>query len=155
MGGQGDDHLALLPSQAAGLGLLVAAHAAGLDSVVLGGQAGGKTFLTQRFGTLLGYGVPHTVFCHSELGSLELLQRRATDVAGATCWLDGPVVRAAVTGGLAVLDGVHRLAPGTLTAALVRPYYFKRGGGAAPAPVCSMRRRSVRWTVILLLPRLC
>ncbi|CAE8603569.1 unnamed protein product, partial [Polarella glacialis] len=48
----------------------------------------------------------------------DLLQRRTTDQKGNTEWHDSPLVNAAVHGELAVLDGVHRLAAGSLSAAL-------------------------------------
>ena len=44
--------------------------------------------------------------------------RRSTDARGSTTWVDSPVVTAACRGELAVLDGAHRLAPGTLAGTL-------------------------------------
>ena len=107
----------LLQSQKVALGQLVAGHAAGSDTCLLGGRGGGKTFLVRRFASMLGYRT-HSIFCHPELTSTELLQRRSTDLTGATIWRDSPIVTAACEGELAVIDGIDRLAPGTLTAAL-------------------------------------
>ena len=45
----------------------------------------------------------------------DLLQRRTTDESGNTIWQDTPLVEAIVSGGLAVLDGVHRLPLGKST----------------------------------------
>ena len=110
-------HAPLLPSQEVAFGQLMAAHAVDGDSCLLGAQAGGKTFLVRHFADALGYKT-HTFFCHKEVPATDLLQRRTTDSTGATVWRDSPIVTAACLGELAVLDGIDRLPPGTLAAAL-------------------------------------
>jgi midasin (ATPase involved in ribosome maturation) len=50
---------------------------------------------------------------------IDLLQRRQTDGDGNTMWQTTTLVHAAVTGGLALLDGLDRLPPSTL--AVLRP----------------------------------
>ena len=46
--------------------------------------------------------------------SRDLVQQRTTLPNGDTVWYDSPLVKAAVRGHLAVLDGLHRVHPGTL-----------------------------------------
>jgi hypothetical protein len=48
----------------------------------------------------------------------DLLQRRSTDEFGATTWTPSPLTTAMARGNLVVLDGVHRLPVGTLSAIL-------------------------------------
>ena len=48
--------------------------------------------------------------------SQDLLQRRRLDERGNTSWELTPVVEAALTGSLAILDGLHRLRPDGLVA---------------------------------------
>lgn len=49
------------------------------------------------------------------MSSRDLLQQRATDPNGDTRWTQTPLVAAALEGSLAVLDGLHRVDPGTLS----------------------------------------
>ena len=83
-------------------------HALQRDVCLLAPHGGGKTTLCRRFAALLGYST-HVIFCHQDMSSHELLQRRATDEFGATVWIDSPLVTAACSGELAILDGMHRL----------------------------------------------
>ena len=80
---------------------------AGTDLCVLGGAGSGKTTVARAFGALLGYGVS-TIHCFADMTSRDLLQRRGTDETGATRWESTALVRAAVLGELAILDGTHR-----------------------------------------------
>ena len=107
----------LCDSQLHALGELMWMHALERDVCLLAHHGAGKTTICRRFASLLGY-TPHVVFCHQEMASHELLQRRATDASGDTVWVDSPLVVAATCGELAILDGMHRLAPGTLAGAL-------------------------------------
>ncbi|CAK0851569.1 unnamed protein product, partial [Prorocentrum cordatum] len=43
------------------------------------------------------------------MSSRDLLQRRTTDAGGRTSWVDSPLVRAARSGAVCILDGMHRL----------------------------------------------
>ena len=44
----------------------------------------------------------------------DLLQQRTTSERGDTSWRFSPLVECALAGRVAVLDGIHRLNPGTL-----------------------------------------
>ena len=45
----------------------------------------------------------------------DLVQQRMTLPNGDTAWRPSPLVSAALNGSLAVLDGVHRINPGTFS----------------------------------------
>jgi MoxR-like ATPase len=112
------DGVRLVDSQLDTLHAMCQEHALGHDVCILSRRGLGKTTLARRLAALFGYGQPHTVFCHHELPAHELLQRRATDPNGDTVWRDSPLLTAAKAGGLALLDGIHRLPRGTLAGAL-------------------------------------
>ena len=107
----------LVDSQLRALGELMWMHALRRDVCLLAPRGAGKTTLVRRFASILGYST-YVTFCHNDMASHELLQRRTTDSFGSTIWCDSPVVAAARKGELAVLDGAHRLAPGALAGAL-------------------------------------
>lgn len=112
------DGVRLVDSQLDALHAMCQEHALGRDVCILSRRGLGKTTLARRLATLFGYGQPHTVFCHHELPAHELLQRRTTNPNGDTVWRDSPLLTAAKAGGLALLDGIHRLPRGTLAGAL-------------------------------------
>ena len=103
----------LTASQGRLLSAVLMDHVAGVDSCIVGERGAGKSVVGRAFAEALGYR-PRVVFCYRDMPARDLLQRRTTDPAGNTRWHDSPLVEAAVRGDLAVLDGVHRLAPGTL-----------------------------------------
>ncbi|CAK0844639.1 unnamed protein product [Prorocentrum cordatum] len=109
--------LTLTPSQARVACALFQDHAAGMDFCVVGDKGVGKSVVVKAFAEVLGYR-QHVVFCYRDMISRDLLQRRGTNAQGSTVWYDSPLVEAALTGGLAVLDGAQRLARGTLAATL-------------------------------------
>ena len=63
----------------------------------------------------LGYAV-EVVHLFNDMSARDLIQRRTTTLTGDTVWENTPLVTAALQGRIAVLDGVERLAPGTLNA---------------------------------------
>ena len=55
-------------------------------------------------------------FCQlQDMTSRDLLQQRITEVNGDTAWRLSPLVKAALEGSIALLDGLHRVNPSTLT----------------------------------------
>ena len=54
-------------------------------------------------------GAQATIHLFEDMSSRDLSQRRSTDAEGATVWESTPLVRAALLGELALLDGAHRV----------------------------------------------
>ena len=98
----------LLPTQLSALNSMLECHTLGQDICVCGPKGSGKSVVVRAFAQLLGYQV-HTFPLYSELTTRDLLQRRTTDNAGNTSWQDSPLIAAARTGGLCILDGVDKL----------------------------------------------
>lgn len=109
--------VSLTRSQASILSQVIMDHAAGSDIALIGDKGSGKSTLVKAFASILGYRT-RNIFCYRDMSSRDLLQHRTTDPWGNTAWTDSPLVQAAIHGDLAVLDGIHRLAKGTLYGAL-------------------------------------
>lgn len=91
---------------------MVQAHAIG-DFCLLGEKGGGKSALVHYFARRLGYEVEH-IPLYKDITARGLLQRRTTRPNGDTDWEDSSLVVAALTGRIAILDGVEQMIPGTL-----------------------------------------
>ena len=74
--------------------------------------------MSRLFARALGYAPVQTLFIYQDMTARDLLQRRSTDEFGATTWIPTPLTVAMQEGRLAVLDGVHRLPVGTISALL-------------------------------------
>ena len=61
----------------------------------------------------LGCVPTETIFLYADMTARDLLQRRTTGPRGETLWQATPLVAALSLGRLLVLDGLHRLPPGT------------------------------------------
>ncbi|XP_064542204.1 von Willebrand factor A domain-containing protein 8-like isoform X2 [Drosophila montana] len=96
-----------LPHQRQVLSSLVQSYAVG-DVCLLGKRGVGKLTLTKQLLHLL-HQSPELMMLYEDMTSSDLLQQRITNVEGDTIWRDSPLVRAAKTGSVAVLNGLHRL----------------------------------------------
>eukprot|EP00026_Physarum_polycephalum_P000717 Phypoly_transcript_00718.p1 GENE.Phypoly_transcript_00718~~Phypoly_transcript_00718.p1 ORF type:complete len:1304 (+),score=248.57 Phypoly_transcript_00718:258-4169(+) len=83
-------------------------HAVGRDLFLLGPKGSGKTVLVKKFASVLGYKI-YPLLLYKDMAVRDLLQTRWTDEKGDTKWTMSNLVRAALDGGLALLDNVHRL----------------------------------------------
>ena len=165
----GGDESPLLDSQLAVLGEILQDHAVGFDCCVLAPRGAGKSVLVRQFAAILGYGV-YAVFCHQDMASHELLQRRTTDAEGSTLWQDSPLLLAAVSGQVSVQpDCAHSclsfhatLAPASICASLSHsvllrikrhrlsnydcPQLSRQHGSACPYSHTARRRSLACWT---------
>ncbi|CAG8853473.1 6666_t:CDS:2, partial [Gigaspora margarita] len=91
---------------------MLIAHSVG-DFCLIGEKGVGKTALMRHFATKLGYNIEY-IPLYKDMSSRDLLQRRNTTFAGDTIWENSPLVRASISGHLAVLDGIDTLSGGTL-----------------------------------------
>ncbi len=95
------------------LSRMVLAHCCDADFCLVGEKGGGKSRITAHFAHLFGYRTEH-IPLYKDVSSRQLLQRRSTLSNGDTIWEDSALVRAALKGRLAVLDGIEQMVPGTL-----------------------------------------
>ena len=104
----------LLPEQRETVTAMLMDHATATDMCLLGGAGSGKTTIARAFAAVLGY-VVSTVHFFADMTSRDILQRRGTDGNGATLWENTTIIRAAVLGELAILDGTHRTPPDVMS----------------------------------------
>ena len=97
---------------------MLQSHCVGRDLLVIGERGSGKTFMASQFANALGYAPVETLFIYADMTSRDLLQRRTTGEEKETLWQPTPLAIAVRTGRLAILDGVNRLPPGTISALL-------------------------------------
>ncbi|XP_071949792.1 von Willebrand factor A domain-containing protein 8-like [Antedon mediterranea] len=83
------------------------------DFCLIGPKGCGKSLLVKRFASMLGYQL-ELVMLYQDMTSRDFLQQRMTSPNGDTSWRLSPLITAAVDGSIAVLDGLHRVNPGTL-----------------------------------------
>ncbi|XP_010212958.1 PREDICTED: von Willebrand factor A domain-containing protein 8-like [Tinamus guttatus] len=83
------------------------------DMCLIGGKGCGKTVIAKEFADILGYSV-EPIMLYQDMTARDLLQQRYTLPNGDTAWRPSPLVTAALEGRLVILDGIHRINPGTL-----------------------------------------
>uniref|UniRef100_A0A8B9Q0P6 von Willebrand factor A domain-containing protein 8 n=1 Tax=Apteryx owenii TaxID=8824 RepID=A0A8B9Q0P6_APTOW len=83
------------------------------DMCLIGGKGCGKTVIAKEFADILGYSI-EPVMLYQDMTARDLLQQRYTLPNGDTAWRPSPLVTAALEGKLVILDGIHRINPGTL-----------------------------------------
>ncbi|TPX58575.1 hypothetical protein PhCBS80983_g03058 [Powellomyces hirtus] len=91
------------------------AHALGVDMVLVGPKGSGKSTAAGRFAALFGYEV-ETVHLFRDMSARDVLQRRETRHDGSTHWQNSPLVKAALEGKIAILDGLHWVRADTIAA---------------------------------------
>lgn len=96
-----------LPHQRQVLALLLQSYAVG-DICLLGEKGVGKLTLTKQLMRMLHQST-EPMMLYEDMTSRDLIQQRITNVEGDTIWRDSPLVRAAKTGSVAILNGLHRL----------------------------------------------
>lgn len=84
------------------------------DFCLVGSSGCGKTMLVNKIGEILGREIENIVL-YQDMTSRDLLQQRTTLNNGDTVWKFSPLVEAAIEGRIAVLDGINRIHPSTLS----------------------------------------
>jgi len=131
---RGVDAIVCEPSLERLIGELAQDHAAGGDLCLVGAKGVGKSTVVRLLAARLGYAV-EVVHLFNDMSARDLVQRRTTTVTGDTVWENTPLVTAALEGRIAVLDGIERLAPGTLNA-VQRLLQVKNAPTPPPTLVC-------------------
>ena len=90
---------------------------------VVGRRGSGKSMLVNAYAKSIGREV-ELFPLHKDLLHRELFQRRSTDIHGNTTWEHSPLVVAALTGRVCVLDGIECLPSGMVSS--IRPLLEER-----------------------------
>ncbi|XP_060665010.1 von Willebrand factor A domain-containing protein 8 [Drosophila nasuta] len=78
------------------------------DICLVGEKGVGKLTLTKQLMRLLHQST-EPMMLYEDMTSRDLIQQRITNAEGDTIWQDSPLVRAAKTGSVVILNGLHRL----------------------------------------------
>ncbi|XP_059607607.1 von Willebrand factor A domain-containing protein 8 [Phlebotomus argentipes] len=84
------------------------------DVCLLGPKGCGKSALVMELCNLLGQSVESMVL-YQDMTGRDLIQQRTTKINGDTIWRDSALLRAALAGRVAVLDGIHRIHNSTVS----------------------------------------
>ncbi|CAH0553600.1 unnamed protein product [Brassicogethes aeneus] len=84
------------------------------DFCLVGASGCGKTMLVNKLGEILGKQTENIVL-YQDMTSRDLIQQRTTLDNGDTVWTFSPLINAALEGKIAVLDGINRIHPSTLS----------------------------------------
>ncbi|CAG8696363.1 9366_t:CDS:2, partial [Acaulospora colombiana] len=91
---------------------MLIAHSTG-DFCLIGEKGVGKSVLIRYFAKNLGYKIEY-IPLYKDMSARDLLQRRGTTSSGDTTWEDSPLVKAAIAGNIALMDGIDTLSYGAL-----------------------------------------
>uniref|UniRef100_A0A0P6CK90 von Willebrand factor A domain-containing protein 8 n=1 Tax=Daphnia magna TaxID=35525 RepID=A0A0P6CK90_9CRUS len=83
------------------------------DICLIGARGSGKSTLIRQLANLLSLEV-EPIMLYQDMTSRDLLQQRSTLPNGDTVWTPSALLKAAIDGKLAVIDGLHRINTGTL-----------------------------------------
>jgi nicotinamide riboside kinase len=84
------------------------------DFCLVGPKGCGKSILVQQLADILGKQTENIVL-YQDMTARDLIQQRTTLDNGDTTWKLSPLVEAALEGKIAVLDGINRIHPSTLS----------------------------------------
>ncbi|XP_066146647.1 von Willebrand factor A domain-containing protein 8 [Euwallacea fornicatus] len=84
------------------------------DFCLIGFSGSGKTLLLNQIAVMLNQETENIVL-YQDMTSRDLIQQRTTLENGDTMWTFSPLVKAALEGKFAVLDGINRIHPSTLS----------------------------------------
>eukprot|EP01060_Flectonema_neradi_P029995 TRINITY_DN4267_c0_g1_i1.p1 TRINITY_DN4267_c0_g1~~TRINITY_DN4267_c0_g1_i1.p1 ORF type:complete len:1813 (+),score=366.76 TRINITY_DN4267_c0_g1_i1:45-5441(+) len=107
------DSTPMFGNQQHAMASMLQSHQANRDICLIAPKGEGKTFITQQFAIITNYNEVESIFLYADMSARELLQRRVLGPKGETTWETSPLVNAAESGKLAILDGLQRLSAGT------------------------------------------
>ncbi|XP_072394328.1 von Willebrand factor A domain-containing protein 8 isoform X1 [Diabrotica undecimpunctata] len=84
------------------------------DVCIVGTKGCGKSMIVNKVAEIFGQDVENIVL-YQDMTSRDLIQQRTTLDNGDTIWKLSPLIEAALEGKIAVLDGINRIHPSTLT----------------------------------------
>ncbi|KAF2893198.1 hypothetical protein ILUMI_12979 [Ignelater luminosus] len=84
------------------------------DFCLIGPRGCGKNILVSKMAEILGKET-ESIILYQDMTSRDLVQQRTTLDNGDTIWRFSPLVNAALEGKIAILDGIHRIHPSTLS----------------------------------------
>ncbi|XP_022919882.1 von Willebrand factor A domain-containing protein 8 [Onthophagus taurus] len=84
------------------------------DFCIVGPRGCGKSLLINQLADMLGKET-ELIVLYQDMTSRDLIQQRTTLDNGDTIWRFSPLITAALEGKIAVLDGIHRIHPSTLS----------------------------------------
>lgn len=84
------------------------------DLCLIGPRGSGKSMLVTQIAKLLEQNIEPMVL-YQDMTARDFVQQRTTTVTGDTIWRDSPLIRAAKTGSIAILDGIHRIHSSTMS----------------------------------------
>lgn len=77
------------------------------DFCLIGPRGCGKSVIVEKLADILGYDT-EPIMLYQDMTARDLLQQRTTLADGDTVWKYSPLVEAALSGKMAILDGIHR-----------------------------------------------
>lgn len=92
---------------------IIQSYAVG-DVCLIGPKGSGKSILVSQIAHTLNQSIEPMVL-YQDMTARDFVQQRTTTADGDTVWRDSPLIRAAKTGGIAVLDGIHRIHSSTIS----------------------------------------
>ncbi|KRT81117.1 AAA protein [Oryctes borbonicus] len=84
------------------------------DFCLVGPRGCGKSILVNKMAEMMGKETEMIVL-YQDMTSRDLIQQRTTLDNGDTVWRYSPLIQAALEGKIAILDGIHRIHPSTLS----------------------------------------
>lgn len=84
------------------------------DFCLIGPRSCGKSILVEKMAEILGKQT-ESIVLYQDMTCRDLIQQRTTLENGDTVWQLSPLVKAALQGKIAILDGIHRIHPSTLS----------------------------------------
>lgn len=84
------------------------------DLCIIGPRGSGKSMLVSEIARMLNQTLEPMVL-YQDMTARDFIQQRTTTITGDTIWQDSPLVRAARSGYISVLDGIHRVHNSTIS----------------------------------------